>query len=97
MPVRSGRAGREAGQKVFTVQGAMSRNACFTQALCADEQGFNLHAAVRCDADELSGSSSCASTSRARRWPTNACSATLPGRWYFKLKTAWRDGTTPTS
>ena len=32
---------------VFTVQGAMPRDAAFTQALCADEQGFSFHAAVR--------------------------------------------------
>jgi len=32
---------------VFTVQGAMPRDAAFTQALCADEQGFSLHVAVR--------------------------------------------------
>ncbi len=39
--------GPRAGQKVFTVQGAMPRDGAFTQALCADEQGFSLHAAVR--------------------------------------------------
>ena len=41
-----------AGQKVFTAQGAMPRDTAFTQALCADMQGFSLHAAVRCGADE---------------------------------------------
>jgi hypothetical protein len=41
-----------AGQKVFTLQGAMPRDAAFTHALCADEQGFSLHAAVRCGAHE---------------------------------------------
>ena len=44
--------GSRAGQKVFTVQGAMPRDTAFTQALCADMQGFSLHAAVRCGADE---------------------------------------------
>ncbi len=37
--------GPRAGQKVFTVQGTVPRDAAFTQALCADEQGFSLHAA----------------------------------------------------
>jgi len=37
---------------VFTVQGAMPRDAVLTQALCADHQGFSVHAAVRCDAHE---------------------------------------------
>ena len=44
--------GRRAEQKVFTVQGAMPRDAAFTQALCVDVQGFSLHAAVRSGADE---------------------------------------------
>ena len=48
--------GPRAGQKVFTVQGAMARDSgCDSardQDLCADQQGFSLHAAVRCDADE---------------------------------------------
>jgi len=37
---------------VFTVRGALPREAAFTQALCADEQGFSLHAALRRAADE---------------------------------------------
>ena len=44
--------GPRAGQKVFTLQGAMPRDAARDQELCADQQGFSLHAAVRCDADE---------------------------------------------
>ena len=44
--------GPRAGQKVFTVQGTMPRDGAFTQALCADVQGFSLHAAVRCGADD---------------------------------------------
>ena len=34
------------------MQGAMPRDTSLTQALCADEQGFSLHAAVRCAADD---------------------------------------------
>ena len=36
--------GPRAGQKVYTVQGAMPRDAVLTQALCADHQGFSLQA-----------------------------------------------------
>jgi hypothetical protein len=43
--------GPRAGQKVLTVQGAMPREADFKQHLCADIDGFSLHAAVRCGAD----------------------------------------------
>ena len=41
-----------AGQKVLTVQGTMPRESDFRQDLCADIDGFSLHAAVRCAADE---------------------------------------------
>ena len=44
--------GPRAGQKVLMVQGAMPREADFKQTLCADNNGFSLHAAVRCGADE---------------------------------------------
>ena len=44
--------GPRAGQKVLTVQGAMPRETEFKQTLCADIDGFSLHAAVRCAADD---------------------------------------------
>ena len=44
--------GPRAGQKVLTVQGAMPRQTEFKQTLCADSNGFSLHAAVRCAADD---------------------------------------------
>ena len=36
----------------MTLQGAMPREADFKQNLCADSNGFSLHAAVRCGADD---------------------------------------------
>ena len=45
-------SGPRAGQKVLTVQGAMPRQTDFKQALCASIDGFSLHAAVRCGADD---------------------------------------------
>ena len=44
--------GPRAGQKVLTVQGAMPRQRDFKQTLCADVDGFSLHAAVRSGADD---------------------------------------------
>ena len=44
--------GPRAGQNVLTVQGAMPKESGFNQTLCADIDGFSLHAAVRCGADE---------------------------------------------
>ena len=43
--------GPRAGQKVLTVQAAMPRETGFNQTLCADIDGFSLHAALRCAAD----------------------------------------------
>ena len=44
--------GPRAGQKVLTLQRVMPRQTKFNHTLCADMQGFSLHAAVRCDADD---------------------------------------------
>ena len=44
--------GARAGQKVLTVQSAMPGETDFEQSLFADVQGFSLHAAVRCGADD---------------------------------------------
>ncbi|MBK6472073.1 MAG: transposase [Betaproteobacteria bacterium] len=45
-------SGPRAGQKALTVQSAMPRETDFEQPLCADIEGFSLHAPVRCDADD---------------------------------------------
>jgi hypothetical protein len=45
-------SGPRAGQKVLTVQGAMPRETELEQPLCADSNGFSLHAAARCGADD---------------------------------------------
>lgn len=44
--------GPRAGQKVLTLQGAMPMETEFKQTLCADIDGFSLHAVVRCGADD---------------------------------------------
>jgi hypothetical protein len=86
--------GPRAGQKVLTVQGAMPREKDFKQSLCADINGFSLHAAVRCAADERQALEQlCRYITRPalanERVQTNAA-----GQVVLKLKTAWRDGTT---
>jgi len=86
--------GPRAGQKVLTVQGAMPRDADFKQSLCADIQGFSLHAAVRCGADDRQALEQlCRYITRPalanERVQTNAA-----GQVVLKLKTPWRDGTT---
>jgi hypothetical protein len=44
--------GPRAGQKVLTLRGAMPREATLRQPLCADIDGFSLHAAVRVEAHD---------------------------------------------
>ena len=80
-----------AGQKVLTVQGARPRKKDFKQTPCADMQGFSLHAAVRCGADDRQAlEQPCRYTARPalsnERVQTNAAGQGM-------LKTAWRDGT----
>ena len=86
--------GPRSGQKVLTVQGAMPREKDFKQTLCADIDGFSLHAAVRCGADDRQALEQlCRYITRPalanERVQTNAA-----GQVVLKLKTAWRDGTT---
>jgi len=86
--------GPRAGQKVLTLQGAMPRDADFKQSLCADMQGFSLHAAVRCGADDRQALEQlCRYITRPalanERVQTNAA-----GQVVLKLKTPWRNGTT---
>jgi hypothetical protein len=44
--------GPRAGRKVLTLRGAMPRETTTRPALCADIDGFSLHAAVRVEAHE---------------------------------------------
>ena len=86
--------GPRAGQKVLTVQGAMPRERDFKQTLCADVDGFSLHAAVRSGADDRQALEQlCRCITRPalanERVQTNAA-----GQVVLKLKTPWRDRTT---
>ncbi len=86
--------GPRAGQKVLTVHGVMPRDADFNQHLCADIDGFSLHAAVRCGPDDRQALEQlCRYITRPalanERVQTNAA-----GQVVLKLKTPWRDGTT---
>ncbi len=44
--------GPRASQKVLTLQYAMPRDGDFKQTLCAESNGFSLHAAARCGAND---------------------------------------------
>jgi hypothetical protein len=86
--------GPRAGQKVLTLRGAMPREAAARQPLCADIDGFSLHAAVRVEAhDRKRLEQFCRHITRPalsdERVQLNAA-----GQVELKLKTPWRDGTT---
>ena len=62
----------------------MHGDADFKQTLCADSNGFSLHAALRCGADD-------------RQALEQLCLHVTPqamGQVVLKLKTPWPDGTT---
>jgi hypothetical protein len=89
--------GPRAGCKVLTLREAMpveTDNDYEFKPLCANEQGFSLHAAVRCHADER------LKLERLCRYITRPALANdrvkinAKGQVELKLKTPWRDGTT---
>jgi hypothetical protein len=89
--------GPRAGRKVLTLREAVPVGADSgyeAKPLCANEQGFSLHAAVRCQANER------AKLERLCRYITRPALANdrikvnQAGQVELKLKTPWRDGTT---
>ena len=89
---------RVPGCKVFTVQGTMPRDTSLahppTQALCADEQGFSLHAAVRCAADDRQALEQLCRTITRPALANERVQINSAGRVVLRLKPPWRDGTT---
>ena len=86
--------GPRAGQKVLTLQGTMPREAEFHQNLCADLQGFSLHAAVRCGADERQALEQLCRYITRPALADERVQCNAAGQVVLKLKTPWRDGTT---
>jgi hypothetical protein len=86
--------GPRAGQNVLTLRGAMPREDRARQPLCADIDGFSLHAAGRVEAhDRQRLEQLCRYIARPalsdERVQLNAA-----GQVELKFKTPWRDGTT---
>jgi hypothetical protein len=86
--------GPRAGQKVLTLQGAMPRETGFNQTLCADMQGFSLHAAVRCAADDRQALEQLCRYITRPALANERAQCNAAGQVVLKLKTPWRDGTT---
>ena len=76
------------------MQGTVPRDAAFTQTLCAGEQGFSLHAAVRCDADERQRLEQLCRYITRPALTNERVQLNSAGQVVLKLKTPWRDGTT---
>ncbi len=64
------------------------------QALCADEQGFSLHAAVRCGADERQRLEQLCRYITRPALANERVQCNAAGQVVLKLKTAWHEGTT---
>lgn len=87
--------GPRAVQKVFALQGAMPREqASLTRTLCAEEQGFSLHAALRCDAHQRSQLQQLCRYITRPAPSDERVQCDAAGQVVLRLKTPWRDGTT---
>lgn len=75
----------------------MPRDTAFTQALCADEQGFSLHAAVRCAAYERQRLEQLCRYIARPALANERVQINSAGQVVLRLKTAWRDTAPPTS
>ena len=72
----------------------MPREKDFKQTLCADIDGFSLHAAVRCGADDRQALEQLCRTITRPALANERVQTNAAGQVVLKLKTAWRDGTT---
>ena len=86
--------GPRAGQKVLTLQRAMPRDTGFEQELCAETNGFSLHAAVRCAADDRKSLEQLCRYITRPALANERVQCNAGGQVVLKLKTPWRDGTT---
>ena len=72
----------------------MPRDAAFIQALCADVQGFSLHAEVRCAADERQRLEQLCRYITRPALANQRVQCNAAGQVVLKLKRPWHDGTT---
>ena len=85
--------GPRAGQKVLTLQGAMPRDGDLKQTLCDDIDGFSLHPAVCCGADDRRALEQLCRYITRPALTKERVQTDAAGQVVLKLKTAWRDGT----
>jgi hypothetical protein len=86
--------GPRAGQKVLTALGAMPRYKDFKQTLGDDIDGFSLHAAMRCGADDRQALEQLCRYITLPALANERVQTNAAGQVVLKLKTPWRDDTT---
>ncbi len=86
--------GPRAGQKVLTLRGAMPREDRVRQPLCADIDGFSMHAAVRVQAHVRKRLEQLCRYITRPALSDQRVQINAAGQVELKLKTPWRDGTT---
>jgi Putative transposase len=79
--------------KVERVEGTMPREAGFNQDLCTNINGFNLHAAVSCNADERQAPEQLCRYITRPALVNERVQCNAAGQVVLKLKTPRRDGT----
>jgi hypothetical protein len=75
-------------------RGRSRREAGFKRNLCADIQGFSLHAAVRCAADDRKALEQLCRYITRPALANERVQCNAAGQVVLKLKTPWHDGTT---
>jgi len=86
--------GPRAGQKVLTLRVAMPRETAARQPLCADIDGFSLHAAVRVEANDRKRLEQLCRYITRPALSDERVQLNDAGQVELELKTPWRDGTT---
>ena len=86
--------GPRAGQKLLTLRGAMPCESTARQPLCADINGFSLHAAVRVEAHDRKRLEQLCRYITRPALSDERVQIDAAGQVELKLKTPWRDGTT---
>ena len=86
--------GPRAGMKVLTLRGAMPREGTARQPLCADIDGFSLHAAVRVESHDRKRLEQLCSYITRPALSDERVQLNAAGQVELKIKTPWRDGTT---
>ncbi len=86
--------GPHAGQKVLTLRGAMPQEDRAREPLCADIDGFSLHAAVRVEAHDRKRLEQLCRYITRPALSDERVQLNTAGQVELKLKTPWRDSTT---